>query len=191
MKAAKKTAQADWLGRMLQDSKTKKFKAHVRSISVFDVLKLLWFAGVIGQLVWNAMALITAFLYNAQADIDLYIPQILLILLGPLKSLATSNTLAWRTLQFSFLSFAWNPKIKEAMAGGARLHTHIKGYRHWYKLQLVMIVTRSVTYYFMGKGILADPFGPAAIGAHLVSFVFNALASRLLPFNLALLIICS
>ena len=191
MKAAKKTAQADWLGRLLQKSKNKKYNARVRSVSFFDVLKLLWFAGVIGQLVWNATTLIAASLHNAEANIDLYIPQILLILFGPLTSPVMSKTLAWRSLQLSFLSFAWNPKIKEAVAGGARLHTHIKGYRHWYKLQLVMIVTRSLTYYFMGKGILADPFGPAATGAHLVSFVFNALVGRLLPFKLALLIICS
>jgi hypothetical protein len=191
MKAAKKTAQADWLGRLLQDSKTKKFKARVRSISFFDVLKLLWFAGIIGQLVWNAMTLIAASLHNAEANSVLYIPRILLTLLGPLTSMATSNTWAWRSLQISFLSFVWNPKIKEAVAGGARLRTHIKGYRHWYKFQLIMIVTRSLTYYIMGKGILADPFGPAAIGAHLASFVFNALVSRPLPLSIPLLIISS
>lgn len=175
IKAAKKTAQADWLGRKLQTSKTNKFNTHGRSVDFFGILKLAWFAGVFGQLLWNAVVLITVALRNVEANSSFNAPPILITLAEALTSLATSKTLVWRSLQLSFLSFAWNPRIKELIAGGARLHTQIKGYRHWYKLQLIMIVTRSLTYYYMGKGVLADPFGPAAIGAHLVSFVFNGL----------------
>jgi len=181
MKDAKRTAQADWLRRKLEDTRAKRFKVQVRHISLFDILKLLWFAGVFGQLLWNSMTLIVATLHNAELDNDFATPTALTPLIRPIVSLATSHTWAWRTLQISFLAFPWNPKIKEAMAGGARLHTHIKGYRHWYKLQLIMLATRSLIYYMMGKSVFADPFSPAVIGAHLLSFGFNILVSCFLP----------
>jgi hypothetical protein len=181
MKDAKRTAQADWLRRKLEETRARRFKVQVRHISLFDILKLCWFAGVFGQLLWNAMTLIAWTLHNAEIDTDLAIPTSLTTLIEPLISLATSHIWAWRTLQISFLAFPWNPKIKEAMAGGARLHTHIKGYRHWYKLQLIMLATRSLTYYIIGKSVLADQFGPVVIGAHLLSLGFNSLVSCVLP----------
>lgn len=177
MKVAKRTAQADWLGRKLRDTKSKKFNGHVGSISFFDILKIMWFMGVIGHLAWNAMTLIAASLNTTERKLDTYVPSYLLAWLEPIISLGTSDTWAWQSLVLSLLSSCWNPKIKEAMAGGARLQTHINGYRVWYELQFIMIATRSLVYYFMGKGILSDRFSPAAIGAHLASLIFNILVS--------------
>ncbi|RDL37787.1 uncharacterized protein BP5553_05220 [Venustampulla echinocandica] len=171
MRQAGKIAKSDYLRQLMQKSRSRRTKANSYSISFVDTGRLLWYAGLLGQFMWNGIALLAAAQLSPLPALKPYLQPTLLSLFGALISAATSSPWAWWSLCCTISSLWWNPKFKEANRG---FMNHINGFANWYKFQGIMVVTRSLTYHIMGTGVLADPNSEATIAAHIVSLGFNA-----------------
>ncbi|CZR59597.1 uncharacterized protein PAC_09491 [Phialocephala subalpina] len=175
MTAAKKTAQADFLGRLLDRTRTRR-AATRPTYSFVDIIlfltKWLWYLGIAGQLLWNIMGLLEIYTVTQPAENRLPYLDLVAEFSQPLITLATSKTWARYSLHCSLFSVWWNPKYKEAHKG---FMNHVSGYADWYKLQLLHIVIRLFFYYTMGSGVFSDLHAPATAGAHLMVPIFVAL----------------
>jgi hypothetical protein len=178
MTAAKKTAQADFLGRLLDRTRTRR-AATRPTYSFVDIIlfltKWLWYLGIAGQLLWNIMGLLEIYTVTQPAENRLPYLDLVAEFSQPLITLATSKTWARYSLHCSLFSVWWNPKYKEAHKG---FMNHVSGYADWYKLQLLHIVIRLFFYYTMGSGVFSDLHAPATAGAHLMVPIFVALVSN-------------
>lgn len=181
MKIAVKTARSDWLRRMMDKSQARRSGAKA-GISLLDCIlaigKALWFAGALGQLLWNMMALMSAtFAANLGAmDTSAATPNLALLVphIPAFVSSMTTTTWAEWILFCSVSSAWWNPKFKEMNNG---FSNHIIGFGEWYKYQVVILVSRILFYYTVGIGVLKSSSSSATAATHLVMLVFSYIVS--------------
>lgn len=178
MRQAGKVAKSDYLRQLMEKSRSRKATVNPYSISFADTGRLLWYTGLWGQFLWNGVALLAAIQHNQPTLISSFIRLAPLPYIRGLINVVSSSNWAWWSLCCTIASLWWNPKFKEANRG---FMSHIHGFGNWYKLQGIMVVTRSLTYYIMGTGVLSDPNSEATLAAHLVSLGFNALVSTHVP----------
>ena len=147
--------------------------------------KWLSYVGLLGQILWNIMALVAV----AQHDHPEALGSLLRSSLdSPLEGaiqISTSRAWARCSLFCSVSSIWWNPMFKQMNSG---FMNHIKGFGDWYKLQFLLVVIRSLFYYIMGTGVFADPFSAVSTGAHIFFPCFVTLVRGFLNLQTALLI---
>jgi hypothetical protein len=170
MRKAKYGAQADHARILLQKSRER--RAALAQITTFYgsvnlIGKCLWYSGVLAQLLWHITALANVVQHTYPVFVDSYIPDVALTLSSWLSKCIVSF-LAW-SLWCSAIGGFWNPKFREVMVG---FMGHITGYPEWYKHQAILFVVRILYYNVMGTGVLADPFAPPTITAHIFGFGF-------------------
>ena len=187
MKEAVKTARSDWLRRMMDKSQARRSSKGGDGISLSDSLgsfgMALWYAGVIGQLLWNIMALLITTNYKPIETLGLRTSSNLAILFSYVPafiSLSTSGVWAKGSFSCSILSLWWNPKFRQMNNG---FMNHIKGFGDWYKYQVIMLVSRGLFYYLMDREVLANPLSAATAAAHSFMFGFTIFVGDLLSFN--------
>lgn len=180
MREAGRTAKADHLRRLMDRSRARKSVA-VSSLSVssfFDFTgKCLWYMGLLGQILWNGMTLAATAQHNKSPAVETIFRPSFVALLEPLVRFLTSRTWARFTLLCTITSFWWNPMFKQMNNG---FMNHIQGFRDWYKLQFLLVVTQSLFYYLSGTQTLADPMSAASTGSHIFFPAFVSLV-RLRP----------
>jgi hypothetical protein len=172
MREAGRTAKADHLRRLMDRSRAKKSAAVNKlsfSSSVDFVGRCLWYMGLLGQIVWNVMALVAISQHNNPGAFENFLQLSPIALFEPAIHMSTSRTWAVSSLFCTVASFWWNPMFKQMNSG---FMNHIKGFRDWYKLQFLLVVIRSLFYYIMGTGVFADPFSAVSTGAHIFSPCF-------------------
>lgn len=175
MRRAGKTAKTDHLRRLMDKSRARR-SAPPQGFNISRTIifggQLLWYCGILGQLIWNITAMTCAANHDEIAEFLTTTPGPIPVGIKLLLGLINSNIWAWRSLQCTYASVWWCPRFKEAERGFMK---HITGFRHWYKLQLFAVVIRSIFYYNMGTGKLADPLSRATLGAHAAMAVMATL----------------
>lgn len=175
MREAGRTAKADHLRRLMDKSRARK-SVCVNNLSFSKSIdfagKLLWYMGLLGQIVWNIMALVAIAQHNNHEALDSFLQPSLLALLDHAIHVSTSRAWAWSSLFCTIASCWWNPMFKQVNSG---FMNHIKGFRDWYKFQFLLVVIRSLFYYIMGTGVFMDPFSAASTGAHTFFLCFVTL----------------
>ena len=140
--------------------------------------RLLWYTGLLGQVLWDGIALVTIaqhyYTITADASPPAYISAILPKLAEASPFLPKGNSLGRWSLICSAASFWWNPKFNELKIG---FTTHIKGYGDWYKHQFILLVLRSLFYFVMRDRDFAETIPGPVAGAHLFVLVFVTLVS--------------
>ena len=173
MRQAGRMARTDFLGKALD--RTRARAAASKSLSLSDCINfggmLLWYLGLLGQLILSIMAFVAIYQHNNPEVLD-FLPPSVLALLETTIYVSTSRAWAWYTLICTIISAWWNPMFKQVNNGFMK---HIKGLGDWYRFQFLILVVRSLFYYITGTSTLADLFSPVSTGAHLVSAGFNTL----------------
>ena len=181
MKEAGMTAKADHIGRLMDKTRARKSQKQSRfstSGTVESAGKYLWYLGILGQLSWSVITLVALALHTHSQQ-DETLSGSTSAWTDYFEDLSTSDVWVRNSLYCSILSLWWNPKFKQMNKGFVN---HINGFGEWYKLQVLMIISRSIFYYISGTGVLSDPFSPPNIGAHIVMFLYVLFVS--LPFSL-------
>jgi hypothetical protein len=142
--------------------------------------KWLWYMGLLGQIIWNIMALVAIAQHDNPGALEAFLQPPLISLLGKTIQISTSRVWARSTLFCSISSIWWNPMFKQMNSG---FMNHIKGFDNWYKLQFMLVVIRSLFYHIMRTGVFADPFSPASTGAHIFFPCFVTLVRTLLDLH--------
>jgi hypothetical protein len=179
MREAGRTAKADHLRRLMDRSRARKsvaFNKPSLSNSIDFAGRCLWYMGLVGQLVWNIMALVAVAQHENFGASRSYLQPSLIALLEHTIRISTSRTWACFSLLCTVSSCWWNPMFKQMNSG---FMNHIKGFRDWYKLQFLLVVIRSLFYYIMGTGVFEDLFSAVSTGAHIVFLCFVTLVCRL------------
>ena len=185
MREAGRTAKADHLRRLMDRSRARKSAAVTPlSFSRFIVSsgKRLWYLGLLGQILWNIMALAAVAQHeNYEVLKSVLEPQLVSHFEGAIQ-ISTSRAWARASLLCTVCSIWWNPMFKQMNSG---FMNHIKGFRDWYKLQFLLVVIRSLFYYTMGTGLFADPYSPVSTAAHIFfpCFVLLVRTSRVHKLN--------
>lgn len=169
-------AKSDHLRRMMGRSRERRGQKKT-PISVAGVLatagKTLWYMGLYGQLSWSVSTLLAVALHSRTNLTDTVLKSA-----GGwaavVISLATSKVWIRYSLVCSILSFWWNPMFYNMKTGFVN---HIVGFGEWYKLQVLMIISRSIFHSITGTGVLADPYSQASIGAHVVMIFYIVFVS--------------
>lgn len=178
MKEAGMTAKADHLRRLMDKTRAKRAQ-RPKTFSVSSGLELggksLWYLGLLGQLLWSIMALV-AFVLHTYSESDESLSGQTYPWLDYLTTLSTSQNWIQSSLYCSIFSLWWNPMFKQMNKG---FMNHINGFGEWYKIQVLMIISRSLFYYISGTGVLSDPFSQPTIGAHIVMFIYILFVSLL------------
>lgn len=179
MREAGRTAKADHLRRLMDRSRARKSAAVTRlSFSGFfnSAGKWLWYAGLLGQIFWNVMAVVAVAQHDHTEVLESFLPPSLVSFLDDSIQISTSRAWARFSLFCTVSSIWWNPMFKEMNSG---FMNHIKGFGDWYKLQFLLVVIRSLFYYIMGTGVFADTFSSASTGAHIFFPLFVTLVCTL------------
>jgi hypothetical protein len=143
--------------------------------------KCLWYMGLLGQIIWNIMALVAIVQHDNPEALESFLHLPPIALLEPAIYTSTSRTWASSSLLCTVASFWWNPMFKQMNNG---FMNHIKGFGDWYKLQFLLVVIRSLFYYIMGTGLFADPFSAVSTGAHIFFPCFVTLVCILLDLQI-------
>ena len=88
--------------------------------------------------------------------------------------LPTGSSLGRWGLFCSIASAWWNPKFNNLNVG---FTTHITGYKHWYKHQLILLVVRGLFYFVMANEDFAISLDSSIAAAHLFILVFVTFVS--------------
>ncbi|TAQ85072.1 hypothetical protein B7494_g6591 [Chlorociboria aeruginascens] len=175
MKEAGKTAKADYLRRLLDKSRARRAATGFTLIGTLESTgKYLWYIGLIGQLLWNIMALAAAITLTSPEIFNDYLLQNCSIIFSRFQNftslITTPGTWGRWSLICSIVSVWWNPKFKQMNNG---FMNHIVGFGDWYKYQIILLVTRGLFYNIVGTGVLASPFSAATRAAHIFMFMFT------------------
>ncbi|EKD13821.1 hypothetical protein MBM_08022 [Drepanopeziza brunnea f. sp. 'multigermtubi' MB_m1] len=175
MRRAGKTAKTDHLRRLMEKSRARRAappEGITNTRIVIFIGRLLWYFGILGQLIWNITAMVSAAHYEKITGFLTTTPGSFPVWIKALLGFINSDTWAWRSLQCTYASIWWCPRAKELERGFTK---HITGFRQWYKIQLSLVISRSIFYYIMGSGVFADPFSRATLGAHAAMFVMTTM----------------
>jgi hypothetical protein len=187
MREAGRTAKADHLRRLMDRSRTKNaLSTNQLSFSGFinSVGRWLWYAGLLGQIFWDIMALVAVVQHENPDTFAKFIQPSLNSLLEGSVQIAASDAWARSALFCTVSSIWWNPMFKQMNSG---FMNHIKGFGDWYKLQFLLIVIRLLFYYVMGTGVFSDRFSSATTGAHIFFPCFVTLVSTSMKLQISLL----
>lgn len=166
MREAGKTAKTDYLRRLMQKSRARRSTSSEHGISMESVGHLLWYLGLLGQLLWHFIAISANVQRLLPSALQHYLPQTRETFLSRFTGLSAHFSipgLVRLSLLCSFASVWWNPKFKQMKTG---FMNHIKGFREWYQYQVLLLVIRSLCYFLMGTGVMADPYATSTITAH-------------------------
>jgi hypothetical protein len=183
MKEAGMTAKADHLRRMMDKSRARRAQKPTivtKSNVIQTAGQILWYSGLLGQLSWSALTLAHAVEFGFSSYLDTIAPG-MAAWLEAVSAVATSTFWARNSVWCSVLALWWNPMFSQMTKGFVN---HIVGFGEWYKLQILMIISRTIFYTTIqigGSGILADPKGIPTIGAHTVMFLYILFVGLLLP----------
>lgn len=170
------TAKADHLRRLMDKTRAKRSQ-RTKSFSASSGFefggKILWYLGILGQLLWSVMTLV-AFALNKHSESDESLSGQAYPWLEYLITLCTSQSWTRNSLYCSIFSLWWNPMFKQMNKG---FMNHINGFGEWYRIQVLMIISRCIFYYISGTGVLSDPFSPPTIGAHIVMLIYISFVS--------------
>lgn len=143
-----------------------------------------WSVGLLGQLSWHALGTLPKGL-TEDGLIDDEGPQSIPACLGYTASSLQSNQFCndlWQpwlayALGFSLLCFWWNPRMQYKLKGG---QGRIVGHVEYYKLQLIALATRYLSWKLTAKdsAILTDPQAVRAL--HAFTLVLQVIVSPLL-----------
>ncbi|KAL8899100.1 MAG: hypothetical protein Q9207_006370, partial [Kuettlingeria erythrocarpa] len=130
-----------------------------------------WSVGLLGQLLWHALGALPGGLTEdglIDDDGPQSIPACLRYTVSSLQLNQSCNDL-WQpwlayALGFSLLCFWWNPRMQYKLRGG---QGRIVGHVEYYKLQLIALATRYLSWKLMAKNsaILTDPQAVRALHA--------------------------
>jgi hypothetical protein len=184
MKASSKTAKSDYARRLMDKSRARRSAVRGSGFTVGGALdfmgKLLWYIGLIGQLLWNLMTVATIAEHHYATTPDSSFSAFILILLSTVSAaspyLPAGKRLALWGLWCSALALWWTPKFKNLNNG---FMNQVTGYGDWYKHQFILFVVRCLFYFVMKKEHFADDFPAPTTAAHGFIFAFLALVSRL------------
>ncbi len=150
-----------------------------------------WSVGLLGQLLWHALGTLPKGL-TEDGLIDDEGPQSIPACLGYTASSLQSNQSCndlWQpwlayALGSSLLCLWWNPCMQYKLRGG---QGRIVGHVEYYKLQLIALATRYLSWKLMAKNsaILTDPQAVRAL--HAFTLVLQAIVSSLLVIPVSML----
>ncbi|KAF4624628.1 hypothetical protein G7Y89_g13539 [Cudoniella acicularis] len=103
MRQAQRTAQSDHMRRLLEKTRMRRMAMRVKTPSLCDIGRLLWWMGLLGQLIWNAMALLNAAHHEQFTILNFPIPPIIFTLINPLVTIATSERVLANPLNAAFI----------------------------------------------------------------------------------------
>jgi hypothetical protein len=169
MSGALKLAKDDFVRKALNKSRREGPALRSNGITleggVICMGKLLWFIGLLGQLLWNFTVVVAIIQHYYAIGPNASLPPHLSALLSTLSeassSLPSGRTAGLWGLMCSVISFWWNPKFKNLNRGFA---SHIKGFGDWYNHQFISLVIRGLFYFVMRNESHADS-NPSATGA--------------------------
>lgn len=183
-------AKTDHLRRMMSRTRGEGFTYASWSWKQFVTLlgAIGWSVGLLGQLLWHALG---ALLKTLTEDglVDDEGPRSIPACLGYTASSLQSNQFChelWQpwlayALGFSLLCSWWNPRMQYKLRGG---HGRIVGHVEYYKLQLMALAMRYLSWKLMAKDstILMDPQARRAL--HAFTLVVEVIVSLFLPNSL-------
>ncbi|PQE26157.1 Integral inner nuclear membrane ima1 protein [Rutstroemia sp. NJR-2017a BBW] len=162
-----KIAKSDWLRRMLDRSRENKYKK-TKDFSFINFLcslaSILWYLGIIGQVLANFTAILSATSSEfLESNLVRWVPPVFVGLVKIIFGLFVSRTWVRWSLYCSVLSLWWNPMFKQLKTGFTR---HIKGYGDWYFCQVFILILRGLFYSKSASGDLADPSSSLAMAVN-------------------------
>jgi hypothetical protein len=173
MREAGRTAKTDYLRRLMEKSRARRSagQAHAGVLSTESIGKVLWYLGLLGQLLWHIIALVGASQHYHPLLMEPFTRKIMSIssfyfahAVIPLSR----SSLAQSSLLCSAASVWWNPKFKQMKNG---FMNHIQGFGDWYKYQALLFAIRGLSYFIVGNGVLADPYASSTVTVH--AFIFG------------------
>jgi len=170
------TAKADHLRRLMDKTRARRSKKgwNFSTTGYLDLAgRILWHFGLFGQLIWSVAVLVAFGLHSSPNYLQTLSPSPLLWT-ERFINFSTSNAWIRSTLFCSIISIWWNPMFSQMSTGFVN---HITGFTEWYKLQMLMVISRSLFYFVSGTGVLADAFSRPNIGAHAIMSAFMLLVS--------------
>ena len=178
---AHRTSKSDIIRRTLSKSRLRARQTG-RGITVAGTRDLvgrsLWFIGLLAEVLWHIITLSAIADRHTKTGVDPSLPIFISDLVSTLSKdsrfLPEGRSLGSWGLFCSSASFWWNPKFDNLSVG---FTTHIRGYKNWYKHQLILLVVRGLFYFVMAHDDLTNSSGLAVGAAHLFILVFVTFVS--------------